>query len=140
MGIIFKKMIWITAISLLLALIGNTIFYFWLSSSVAFKELEEIIYSQKQFKIKAVDNYGKQKITLDYFSVNKFSWLGDKSTLSFTVTIGPHRHRVQMVKVKNQIWKVSKLDKIGEGKGSPIQGKVKKDHHLSRRQCCDHAI
>ncbi|MBN2282421.1 MAG: hypothetical protein JXO48_00865 [Deltaproteobacteria bacterium] len=112
MAIIFKKMIWITAISLLLALIGNTIFYFWLSSSVAFKELEKIICSQKQFKMNAVDNYGKQKIKLDYFSVNKFSWSGDKSNLSFTVTIGSHRHRVQMVKAKNQNWEVSKLDEI----------------------------
>lgn len=105
-------MIWITVISLLLALIGNAIFYFWLSSSVAFKELERFVSSQKQFNVEIVDNYEKHKVRLDYFSANTFSWSGDKSNLNFTVTIGHHRHRVQMVKAKNQNWKVSKLDEI----------------------------
>jgi uncharacterized protein YxeA len=113
-GIIFKKMVWITLISLLLILIGNTIFYFWLSSSNAFKELEKSVFLQKQFRIKSIDDSGKQKIKLDYFSVNKFSWLGHKSTLSFTVTIYSQRYKVQMVKDKNQNWEVARFDEVSE--------------------------
>ena len=112
MGIILKRMVWITAISLSVVLIGHTIFYFWLSSSVAFKELEKSVLMEKQFGIKSTDDYGEQKIKLDYFSVNKFSWLGHKSTLSFTVTIYSQRYKVQMVKDKNQKWKIARFDEL----------------------------
>ena len=112
MKVIFKKMIWVTIISLLLILIGNTIFYFWLSSSTAFKELEKSLALQNQFRTKSINDFAKQKIKLDYFSVNKFSWLGRKSTLWFTVTIDSHRYKVRMVKYKNQTWKVSRFDEL----------------------------
>ena len=107
-----KRMVWITTISLLLVLIGHTIFYLWLSSSDAFKEFEKSVFREKKFGIKSTDDYGEQEIKLDYFSVNKFSWLGHKSTLSFTVTIYSQRYKVQMVKDRNQNWKVARFDEL----------------------------
>jgi len=114
MKIIFKKLIWIIATILILILIGNTVFYFWLSSSSAFKEFKKTFYSQKDFEIRAIKNYSTEEIRLVYFSTNKYLYLEDKSVLSFTVSIGCDHYQVQMTKVKNEKWRITKFEEANK--------------------------
>jgi len=109
---VFKKILLVTVVSLLIIFVGNTIYYLWLSSSDAFKELKETIYTQKQFTTKATDNHEKEPIKLVYFSVNKFLWLGKKSVLNFAIIIDSRKYRVEMVKIQGQNWHVVKIDAI----------------------------